>query len=238
MRYLVGRLRGGDVAGIGSQPEGAGEAGRAGTPTSGSTAPTRPPRRSTEAGGSVLMDPFDISDAGRMAVVRRPGGRRRSASGRRRPARRADRQRAGQLELQRPQHPRPLGREGVLRRASSAGRRPTSPRARRSSACPPTATTSRSATPACASGWRTVDAPERFEETVAWLRPNRRRRRRRRTGASRSPSTTPTRPPQRATELGGEVLVPPLDAPWVRMTVLRDPRARRSPRASSSRPTD
>ena len=28
---------------------------------------------------------------------------------------------------------------------------------------------------------------------------------------------------ERATELGGEVVVPPLDAPWVRMTVLKDP---------------
>jgi hypothetical protein len=28
---------------------------------------------------------------------------------------------------------------------------------------------------------------------------------------------------ERATELGGTVLVPPMDAPWVRMTVIRDP---------------
>ena len=27
----------------------------------------------------------------------------------------------------------------------------------------------------------------------------------------------------RAEELGGDVVVPPMDAPWVRMTVLRDP---------------
>jgi predicted enzyme related to lactoylglutathione lyase len=27
----------------------------------------------------------------------------------------------------------------------------------------------------------------------------------------------------RAAQLGGEVLAPPFDAPWVRMTVLRDP---------------
>ena len=27
----------------------------------------------------------------------------------------------------------------------------------------------------------------------------------------------------RAVELGGEVLVPPFDAPWVRMTIIRDP---------------
>ena len=28
---------------------------------------------------------------------------------------------------------------------------------------------------------------------------------------------------ERATELGGEVVVPPIDAPWVRMTVISDP---------------
>jgi predicted enzyme related to lactoylglutathione lyase len=28
---------------------------------------------------------------------------------------------------------------------------------------------------------------------------------------------------ERAAKLGGEVLMPPFDAPWVRMTVLRDP---------------
>ena len=27
----------------------------------------------------------------------------------------------------------------------------------------------------------------------------------------------------KASELGGEVVVPPLDAPWVRLTVIRDP---------------
>ena len=27
----------------------------------------------------------------------------------------------------------------------------------------------------------------------------------------------------RASELGGEVLVPPFDAPWVRMAIIRDP---------------
>jgi uncharacterized protein len=27
----------------------------------------------------------------------------------------------------------------------------------------------------------------------------------------------------KASELGGEVVVPPFDAPWVRMTVIRDP---------------
>ena len=28
---------------------------------------------------------------------------------------------------------------------------------------------------------------------------------------------------ERAADLGGEVVVPPFDAPWVRMTVIKDP---------------
>ena len=54
-----------------------------------------------------------------------------------------------------------------------------------------------------------------------WLIPIARRSDERpRTGASPSPPTTPTPRPPGAAELGGEVVVPPFDAPWVRMTVL------------------
>ena len=43
---------------------------------------------------------------------------------------------------------------------------------------------------------------------------------------------------ERATELGGEVLVPPLDAPWVRMTVLRDPQGATFTASKFVPPTD
>ena len=43
-RYLVAQLRGRDVAAVGSLPPGCPRR-RSGTPTSGWTAPTRPPRR-------------------------------------------------------------------------------------------------------------------------------------------------------------------------------------------------
>ena len=45
-----------------------------GTPTSPSTAPTRPPPGATAAGGSVLVEPFDAPPAGRMAVIADPAG--------------------------------------------------------------------------------------------------------------------------------------------------------------------
>ena len=68
-----------------------------------------------------------------------------------------------------------------------------------------------------------MGAPTGFEDVVAWLTPiadaagrpaalerHLRGRRRRRAAA-------------KADELGGKVLLPPMDAPYVRMTVLSDP---------------
>ena len=72
-KYFVARLRGCDVAAVGSQPEG-------GPPTplwntylwvdsaDDATGQVK------DAGGSVLTEPFDILDAGRMAVVADPSG--------------------------------------------------------------------------------------------------------------------------------------------------------------------
>jgi predicted enzyme related to lactoylglutathione lyase len=69
-------------------------------------------------------------------------------------------------------------------------------------------------------------APEGFEDAVAWLVPM--------TNGG-SPEDTPAHwsttfavddadaIADRAEELGGTVLAPPFDAPWVRMTVIRDP---------------
>jgi predicted enzyme related to lactoylglutathione lyase len=72
-KYLIGRIRGGDVGAISSQQEG----------------DPGPPRWNTyiwvdsadetaakvkDAGGTVLMEPFDVMDAGRMAVLADPEG--------------------------------------------------------------------------------------------------------------------------------------------------------------------
>ena len=193
---------------------------RCGTPTSGSRAPTTTAAKVREAGGSVLTRAVRHLRLGPDGVVRRPRGRgvRRLAA---EPAPRRDgRQRARQPQLQRPQHPRPRAREGVLRRGVRLGA------ARRWACgrCPSTATTSRRSTRARASGWPRWARPTRFEDVVASLNP--------------IPDDQPDTPAhwsltfgvddadavaQRATELGGTVLVPPFDAPWIRMTVIRDP---------------
>ncbi|MGH8930595.1 MAG: VOC family protein [Egibacteraceae bacterium] len=72
-RYLVARLHGRDVAAVGSLPDGAPP-----TPvwntyiwvdSADATA-----EKVKDAGGSVLVDPFDVLDAGRMAVFAEPSG--------------------------------------------------------------------------------------------------------------------------------------------------------------------
>jgi uncharacterized protein len=73
-RYFMGRLGGRDVAGIGSQPESA-----AGAPPSWNTYVAvddadAAAQRAGAAGGTVVSEPFDVFDAGRMAVLQDPGG--------------------------------------------------------------------------------------------------------------------------------------------------------------------
>ncbi|HEY4278171.1 MAG TPA: VOC family protein [Conexibacter sp.] len=71
-RYFMCRLRGRDVAGIGSQPtEGQPPVWNtyiavADADSSAATA--------TSAGGTVVIEPFDVFEAGRMAVLQDPGG--------------------------------------------------------------------------------------------------------------------------------------------------------------------
>ena len=124
-----------------------------------------------DAGGSVVMEPFDVMDAGRMAVFTDPEGAAvlrlagEGAQGR------ADRQRARFGELQRPQHPRRGRREVVLRlgvRLADARRWAAVCRCGR---CRATATTSSATTPTSASRWREVGAPAGFEDVVATINP-------------------------------------------------------------------
>ena len=98
---------------------------RCGTPTSGSTAPTRPRPRPAKPAVAWSMEPFDVMDSGRMAVVTDPEGRRVLRLAGEGPQGCAGRQRARLAELQRSRHPR---RRTAPRRSTarcSAGRRST-----------------------------------------------------------------------------------------------------------------
>jgi predicted enzyme related to lactoylglutathione lyase len=71
--YFIGRLRGGDVAAVGSNPPGAPPGSVWNTYVWVDSADATA-AKADGAGGRVLSDPFDVMDAGRMAVVADPEG--------------------------------------------------------------------------------------------------------------------------------------------------------------------
>lgn len=71
--YCIGRLRGRDVAAIGPVPPGAPPAATWNTYVSVESADASA-TKAREAGGTVVMEPADIMDAGRMAVLTDPEG--------------------------------------------------------------------------------------------------------------------------------------------------------------------
>ena len=72
-KYLIGRIRGGDVAGIGPVPESAPPRAMWNTYVQVDSA-DETAAKVTAAGGSILAEPFDVMDAGRMAVFQDPQG--------------------------------------------------------------------------------------------------------------------------------------------------------------------
>jgi len=71
--YLIGRIRGSDVAAVASVPEGAPPAAMWNTYIWVDSA-DEAAARARAAGGAVISEPFDVLDAGRMAVVADPEG--------------------------------------------------------------------------------------------------------------------------------------------------------------------
>jgi uncharacterized protein len=72
-KYFIGRLRGGDVAGIGPLAAGAPPVATWNTYVWVQSA-DETAAKVTDAGGRVLMEPFDVMDSGRMAVFSDPEG--------------------------------------------------------------------------------------------------------------------------------------------------------------------
>jgi uncharacterized protein len=72
-KYYIGRLRGGDVAAIGPQPEGAPPMALWNTYIAVASA-DETAEKVRSAGGRVLAEPFDVMDAGRMATCADPEG--------------------------------------------------------------------------------------------------------------------------------------------------------------------
>ena len=72
-RYFIGRIRGGDVAAVGSIPQGAPPMAMWNTYVWVENA-DQAASKIRDAGGKALTDPFDVMDAGRMAVFADPEG--------------------------------------------------------------------------------------------------------------------------------------------------------------------
>jgi uncharacterized protein len=226
-RYFVAQLRGRDVAGIGGQPEGAPPAPWWRTYIWVESA-DEAVAKARDAGGSVLQEPFDVSGAGRMAVLTDPSGAEFGVW-------EAREHRGAQLvnepgtwnfsELNTPD---PEGAKAFYGAVFDWKLSDFGPEAGGSGF------------------WRVdgygdflaerdpdvrdrqadVGAPERFEDAVAWLVPITEEQVSDDNSAHWSITFAVADADDiadRTEKLGGKVLVPPRDEPWVRMTVIRDP---------------
>jgi predicted enzyme related to lactoylglutathione lyase len=218
--YLMARIRGGDVAAVGSAPEGA--------PPSWNTyvwveRVDETASKVRDAGGSVVIEPMDVLDAGRMAVFTDPEG-----AGFR--AWEAKEQKGAQI----------VNEHGSVNFNDLNTRDLEGAKSFYGSVfgwqtlelgggfemwtLPGYADHLERDNPGLRKGMAEMGAPRGFEDVVASLVP---------LGDDR-----PDVPPHwnvtfavddadviadRTTELGGTVVVPPFDAPWVRMTVISDP---------------
>jgi predicted enzyme related to lactoylglutathione lyase len=219
MRYHIARLRGEDVAGIGSPPEGAPQGATWNSyvwvDDADSTA-----AKVRAAGGRVLLEPTDVGDAGRSAVFADPAGAAFCVwqPGRHRGATLVNEPGSlnfnilttGDLAGARAFYADVFGWELLDGGAAGAWW-----------ALPAYGDFLEQRTPGLRERMAEMGAPPRFEEVVAGLI---------KVDGDQPASWGVTFAVEdadaiatRAAELGGRVVIPPSDGPWVRMTVLADP---------------
>jgi predicted enzyme related to lactoylglutathione lyase len=213
-KYYMARLRGEDVAAVSSQPEGASAPAAWNTYVRVEDA-DETAARVRASGGAVLTEPFDVGDSGRMAIFADPAG-------------------AAFCVWQAKEH----RGAGIVNEAGSLNFNDLHTRDLEGAqafygavfgweiihgsmwALPGYGDFLEQRNPGMRKGMAEMGAPERFEEVVASVR------------------LMPDAEPHwgvtfavddadaiaaKAAELGGTVVVPPFDAPWVRMTILSDP---------------
>jgi uncharacterized protein len=220
-RYYAARLPGGDVAAVSSPADGAANGATWNTYVWVEDA-DETAARVRGAGGSVLMEPFDIGDAGRMAVFADPEGAVFSVW-------QAGRHRGASV----------VNEAGSLNFNVLSTRDPDAAAAFYGAvfgwellgvgdgtmwALPGYGDFLERRSPGLRERMAGMGAPERFEDVVA--------------SVQRIPDDQPGVPAHwgvtfavddadavaaKASELGGRVIVAPLDAPWTRMTVITDP---------------
>jgi len=221
-KYFVARIRGGDVAAVGSIPEGAPPAAMWNTYVWVDSA-DQAASKAGDAGGSVVMEPFDVMDAGRMAVCADPEGAVFCVW-------QAKEQKGAQI----------VNEHGSLNFNQLNTRDPEGAKSFYGSlfgwqtlelpggfemwTLPGYGDYLERDNPDLRKQMAESDAPKGFEEVVASLVPI----------ATDQPDVPPhwgvtfavddaDAIADKAAELGGNVVLPPMDAPWVRMTVITDP---------------
>jgi predicted enzyme related to lactoylglutathione lyase len=219
--YLIGRIRGGDVAAVASIPEGAPPAAMWNTYIWVDRA-DEAAARARAAGGAVISEPFDVLDAGRTAVVADPEG-------------------AVFCVWQAKNHlgAKVVNEHGSLNFNGLATRDPEAAKAFYGAVfgwqtlalpagvmwtLPGYGDHLEESTPGLRDQMAQMDAPDGFIDVVAALDP-----------IARDDSETPAHwsvtfgvddadaTATMTRELGGEVIAGPVDAPWTRTAVIKDP---------------
>jgi uncharacterized protein len=220
-QYFIGRVRGGDVAAVGSIPEDLPPMASWNTyiwvESADETA-----AKVREAGGNVVMEPFDIMDSGRMAVFADPEGAVFCVW-------QANRHKGARIVNE----PVSLTFNGLNTRdvdgakafyGSVLGWTTLDLGAAAMWSLPGYGDHLERDNPGLRKQVAEVGGPTGFEDVVANINPI----------ADDQPDTPPhwsvtfrvgdaDAVAARATELGGTVIVPPFDAPWSRLTIISDP---------------
>jgi uncharacterized protein len=220
-KYFIARIRGGDVAAVASQPEGGPSTAAWNTYVWVDSA-DETASKVLDAGGRVVMEPSDVMDAGRMAVFADPEG-------------------AEFRVWQAKQHKgaRVVNEPGSLNFNGLGTRDPEAAKSfygavfgwetlaldgAEAWTLPGYGDFLEQGDPDLRKRMADTGAPEGFVDVVAQLNPI----------ADDQPDVRPhwsvtfavddaDATADRARELGGQVVIPPFDAPWVRMTVIADP---------------
>jgi uncharacterized protein len=217
-RYYIARIRGGDVAAVTSPPEDGPQAPAWRTYVWVDDADETAERVRT-AGGTVLMEPSDVGGFGRMAVFADPAGAAFCAWQAKEQRGAAVVNEHGSLNFN-DLHTRDL--EGARAFYGAVfGWEVLELGANSMWLLPGYGDFLEERNPGTRERMASMGAPERFEEVVASLQ-RLRDEQPAHWGVTFAVDDADAIA-ARATELGGRVVVPPFDAPWVRVTVITDP---------------
>jgi uncharacterized protein len=221
-KYFNARLRGGDVAAVGSIPEGAPPMATWNTYVRVESA-DETATKVLDAGGKALMDPFDVMDAGRMAVFADPEGAVFCVWEAKRHRGAAIVNEAGSLSFNGLNTRDVEGAKSFYGSVFGWQALPLGGGAQMWT-LPGYGDHLEQGDPELRKRMAEVGAPAGFEDVVASINPI----------ADDQPDVAAhwnvtfavddaDATAAKATELGGKLIVPPFDAPWVRMTVIADP---------------